>query len=835
MSTPSRALPPSKSPVSTPRVPTPWTRRRRRRLAAVAGLVAAALALIVLVAPGPTPATYKIYVAEDAVLRVSHDDLERQAPLGTVPSDHLRLQVGGADVPLWIEDGGDGRFGPGDHLELIARHARGNSTRYDEHAQFEVYRLTVDPDQARPARLLPGDTAAPSSAEAQSEPVSATAPADRPSFERVQHFERDIVRARFRPRRDGETPPPWYWLRMSQLDAPFRLPIDLSAFDRDARRPATLRIQLRGWSQPRDLEDQPDHVVIARWNGKELGRATWEGQDASLLELEIPPPRIRTDDINQLELRVPKRSLADGNRLVDVVLLDWIELRYRHTGTVTEPQTTLHLANTETPPSSLALATADAQPLTVLSDHTRWQLRGGARVAVDASANAPAQLHAVRADGFATPAAIEVDRPSTLRAASNRADYVMIVHPFLRTELEPLAAFHRERGLEVAVIEVDDIYDEFNHGRSHPAAIREFLLHTLDHWTPPAPRFVLLAGDASWDTNPQADDSNYADWTYRPGEGRFFVKNDSTPYDTESPVGHRNLIPTWDFKGSQGHAASDIFFVVRDLEARQIEPEMAIGRFPVVTREELRGVVEKTLRYARAPEPGPWRQRTLWITNESQAFQRRSDRLAQPLEERGFEIERVYPSRDEADNARHQQELHRAFADGQLLVSFYGHGGRYIWRTGPPDLQKNHDLFTLDDLDRLEASERLPIVVSLSCYSAPFDHPTADSIGEKFLRLSGRGAVAVIAASWRNSPSVGFADHLITRLTQPGLTIGEALTEAKRETPSKVMAAMYNLLGDPALEPALPPAETLVASAADTETPAGSTAGASPAAGAAGR
>jgi len=68
-------------------------------------------------------------------------------------------------------------------------------------------------------------------------------------------------------------------------------------------------------------------------------------------------------------------------------------------------------------------------------------------------------------------------------------------------------------------------------------------------------------------------------------------------------------------------------------------------------------------------------------------------------------------------------------------VVFNGHGGRYIWRTGWPDLTKNHDLFTLDDLDNLQPTTRLPVVLSLTCYSAPFDHPLADSIGEKLLRI----------------------------------------------------------------------------------------------------
>ncbi len=80
-------------------------------------------------------------------------------------------------------------------------------------------------------------------------------------------------------------------------------------------------------------------------------------------------------------------------------------------------------------------------------------------------------------------------------------------------------------------------------------------------------------------------------------------------------------------------------------------------------------------------------------------------------------------------------------------MRFIGHGGRYIWRTGPLNLRKNHDLFTLDDVSHLKNGANLPMILSMTCYSAPFDNPTEDSIGERFLREADRGAIAVFAAS----------------------------------------------------------------------------------------
>ena len=68
----------------------------------------------------------------------------------------------------------------------------------------------------------------------------------------------------------------------------------------------------------------------------------------------------------------------------------------------------------------------------------------------------------------------------------------------------------------------------------------------------------------------------------------------------------------------------------------------------------------------------------------------------------------------EKSNEKHQERLLEAFAEGQLVVHFHGHGGRYIWRTGPTDYKKNRDLFNLDHLDMLEPSSRLQVMLRMT-------------------------------------------------------------------------------------------------------------------------
>ncbi len=165
----------------------------------------------------------------------------------------------------------------------------------------------------------------------------------------------------------------------------------------------------------------------------------------------------------------------------------------------------------------------------------------------------------------APPNDVILDRPSGLRNDDQQVDYIMIAHSSLLDQTTRLAEFHRGRGLSVAVVDVQDIYDEFNFGVLDPQAIKDFLQYAHSNWQAPAPRSVLFAGDASSDfKNLSADDSNYADWTYRTGEMNRFIKNSSTRYAEGADLNHRNLVPTSSYSTLEGHAASDTWFVCLD-------------------------------------------------------------------------------------------------------------------------------------------------------------------------------------------------------------------------------------------------------------------------------
>ena len=735
---------------------------------------------VVSVPPALASETFQIGIREDGLYRVTYESLVQAGLTSPVSAESLRLMVSDTEVPVWVQGGEDGTFGPGDSIEFLGRHRPGANSYYNQESHWHVYQLKTNSSDVGVLRLqeLAGSDYNKSKAEPR-------------VFERL---EQDRLRVRFKPKvtRD-ESPDLWYWLRLSTLDSkPAR--VKVPPLQGQAGLPTTVRLAFRGWSTPRLGPGTADHRVEVWLDGEMVGSGEWDGQSAYTVSLNLPADKAVSG--GAFELRVPSRVDDEGNPIVDVSLLDWVEVEQPFSGAPSSAVT--HLISKD---SGTAVFRVEKPGEYVLigeqGSRHRVQLEAGTPVPVALGAG---ETFVSAVSQLATPEWVRADDPSALKKTSLQADYLMISHASLLDHVMPLADFHRSRGLNVEVIDVQNVYDEFGDGMVSSAAIRDFIGFAYSSWRAPAPRFVLLVGDASWDVSNETPDFRlYADWTFQQRERKRFIHNASSPYPEQR---FRNLIPAWTVTTYEGLAASDNGYVT--VEGNDIAPDLAIGRLPVVEPEEVQAIVSKTIGYAESSEVGPWRRNVLWITNEERALQRASEYLSGKFVGQGLAATKIYPTSTEQDNEQHQQVLSDGLDSGQLIVHFLGHGGRYIWRTGPPDIQKNHDLFTLDHLDALQPSRRLPLVLSMTCYSAPFDHPTADSIGEKFLRLPDRGAVAVFAASWRNRPTRRFSEKLLAELTQPGVTIGEAIAQAKSASRNRVMVETYNLLGDPAVVLAYP-------------------------------
>jgi hypothetical protein len=720
-----------------------------------------------------------------------------QPGLADCRADELALWHGNDEVPIRILGAKDGRFGSGASIQWLGEMLHGPQSWFDQYSDVNVYQL-----------------GAASGAHSRLQEIPAPAPGKAAALIRHLHFEREnlMIRLGNEQMKPGEEPDVFQWAKLTPIDPKplsfgFDLPdVDLHAADlRGAR--VQLTLDFRGESNvvtpAKGQAKAADHVVEVSVNGKPVQNLEWDGRGEVRRTFEVPGTLLKTAD-NTLTLSVPRRADPENaqNFIIDVVMFNWADVSYPIRGDVNASSAAFSAAGTA--PVELASG-ASAAPELFGSDGTvREGTPSGRQRLRFAGADEKVDLYPFAGNAL-VPARVRAVADVDLRDADPGYDYLIVAHPRLLDAIQPLAAYHRAHGLRVNVVDVDAIYDQFNGGLAHPRAIRDYIAWGWQHWKL-KPKYLLLVGDASFDIHHdlRSDRPNATMYALRPdplqnellqpGTLSSMPTSAYSHWDPELP--NRNLIPTFQYAAPEGQGASDNGFVA--VKPGSDLPQLAVGRFPVVEPAEVTAIVDKTIAYLERRTVGRWqRDVTLISTSEVASFKGDSDKIAADLQRRGFAVDNVYTSFEEKDAARYQDArkiLKHDLDKGNLLVHFLGHGGQFIWRVGPIG-----DLFTLDDVDALTNAGMYPMVLSMTCFSAPFDHPTEDSIGERFLRDPGKGAIAFFGASWMNWPNPVNSRTLIERLLVPGETVGDAILAVKHKASAPVFVQMYNLLGDPAV------------------------------------
>ena len=126
------------------------------------------------------------------------------------------------------------------------------------------------------------------------------------------------------------------------------------------------------------------------------------------------------------------------------------------------------------------------------------QAGGGYAVTVAALGGGTRTLLAFTDAQRQAPVSAEANAPSLWHAAQGGADLVVVTHEAFAASVAPLVALRQAQGLTVAVVHVEDVYDEFNDGVPSPYAVKDFLATARAVWTT-KPRWALLVGDGTVD------------------------------------------------------------------------------------------------------------------------------------------------------------------------------------------------------------------------------------------------------------------------------------------------------------------------------------------------
>jgi hypothetical protein len=303
-----------------------------------------------------------------------------------------------------------------------------------------------------------------------------------------------------------------------------------------------------------------------------------------------------------------------------------------------------------------------------------------------------------------SPESLRARAKSDLRSGFAGAEHVIVTTSDLAGAAERLADHRRKNGLESMVVDIEDIFDDFAFGERDPGAVREFLTFAVDNWAV-APKYVVLAGRGHYD---------YRDLMGFGG----------------------NLVPPMLFATTRGLVPSDNLMADTDGDGA---PNLAIGRLPVLSADELNAAVDKIIAY-ESEAPASWSRRVMLAADDADnagEFGLSTDKMASAApEDRVIEKAYLFDPYTPADMSN---SLLSALDDGIEVVNWTGHAGL--------DSLADERVLVISDLDQLEGTPHPPVFVGLTCLLNNFGFQWFATLGEELAVLPGGGAIAVWSAA----------------------------------------------------------------------------------------
>ncbi|HJN30209.1 MAG TPA: type IX secretion system sortase PorU [Candidatus Latescibacteria bacterium] len=750
----------------------------------------------------PTDGMIRVTVRSEGMYRVTADDLvEAGADLAGVDPNHIRVLYGGGsslglasrasngvllrEQAAVISGGDDGSFNGED---AVIFHGVGTERwDFDRNQRVHFWRRNVyTHDNAYWIDLHATNEATRPTPRDGSIAQTPSAVVDSYRHRLHEEDERTILRQLFGMNSGYD----WYWEPFSGNARNY--PIAMSQVV--PNEPVLIRAGFWGWTNA-------THIFEVMWNESSLGIRSFSGSNYAQISASAYEGPI--EGLNQFGLI---------HRTTNLTRLDWFQIQYQRyldgsegvlafdwpiatdggafidttVGAVIQYELRGFAPDEGTP--RIFIVSAGLQEVVDFEyDDTTGDLRfqdwfsGKGR---------PPRYVAVQTPFLRRPSAVTVDTQRPLRESAAGADDIIVTHSDFSEAAQRLAdwrAQDRRFGdpMTTMVVDVQDIYDEFSGGLVDPMAIRAFVNHTFDNWSP-RPTYITLMGDGTYD------------------------------YKNNSGTSHTNWIPPY----QDGESTYDEWYV--RVEGEDRAPEMAIGRLPVSSLNEAQDLVDKIIAYDRGDTPGPWQGRVLLVADdlvnpqESLAFESYflidAERLARNLLPDGLDLTKLYIASYPLEGRikpRARDEFIKRFNEGALLLTYLGHGN--------PETLAHEQMFLLSrDLSAIDNGGRLPFMYTAASQVGVFDDPQRQSMPEVLLNLPAGGVIGFISAT-----RVGFHDSNVSlarhfhgqmfRSQREHVPVGLALLEAKILTHPLVdlrddvaNISRYSLMGDPALRLARP-------------------------------
>jgi len=375
------------------------------------------------------------------------------------------------------------------------------------------------------------------------------------------------------------------------------------------------------------------------------------------------------------------------------------------------------------------------------------------------------------------PLRIKQKQVPNLVSGANGADYLVIYNSLFQSQAEQLRAYRQTHDNYRSVkTEIEDITDIFNYGLTDPVAIKHFVKYVNFNWQQPALKFVCLFGRGSLDPKKNSLGSTY----------------------------EKNFIPVYGNPNSDGYFANfnEGSFFYYDM--------VSIGRIPAYTSSEAQTMVNKIIAYENEPVYR-WLKTFTFITGgatfpEQQSYQQRSNFESNlyvnnpPI---SGETVKIYRS-DTSGNVtfNYADSIKNTINRGTLFVNFRGHAGSHDWEVG------------MTDPNVLNNGNKLPIILSLTCFTGENSKSEFRGFGEKFMYLNGKGSIGFVGTTGWSFGTQGndFGQLILMAISIDSLRrmgdlmkyAGYYMSDDSGSFSVRHTVNCYNLMGDPAVNLILP-------------------------------
>ncbi len=376
-------------------------------------------------------------------------------------------------------------------------------------------------------------------------------------------------------------------------------------------------------------------------------------------------------------------------------------------------------------------------------------------------------------------------------------DYIIVSPNNLVTQAERLAQINRTQyNLNVKVVTLNEIYNEFSSGNQDVGAIRNMVRYVYQNASSPENRlkYLCLFGDASFD------------------------------YKDRIP-GNTNIVPSWhayeSFSLTNAFVSDDFFGMMDDNEGNMSasnQLDIAIGRILADSPQRAKELVDKIELYHKESSFGSWRNNYLVISDDvdvawERVLQETTDQIGNDVtaEKPFMNVVKIHSDSYQQESSASGQRypaVNKAIKDaievGALVVNYFGHGGE--------DGLASERIFDRNDADEIRNVCKFNCFVTVTCEYTRFDNPLRPTAGELTYWNTQGGAISLITTTRQIFVTFGvtfnvtLGKYLFAYDSNDYPSMAEALRLTKTDplVTGNSQKSLVFFIGDPAMKLAFP-------------------------------